>query len=266
MDERNRRGRIADAFQRAGMSVAEAWIQYFALGGSLSELEIEAYLRGSADLPPLESDLLAEAAREASGQGAAQEIGPSAGTELPGGQELELIRQLGAAGSVLLDAGTAERERLRSLAGVHLLDTPPEERFDRITRRAAERFGCEVATLALIADHRQFIKSAMGKANQDLERTQAFCDATIRSAGPLVLPDTVQDERFRSHPFVAGEPHIRFYAGYPLRGPGGWLIGTLCVMSTSPRLFPGQDLEDLESLAQEMQHEVYPGWRAWSLL
>jgi hypothetical protein len=264
MNERSRHELTADALRRAGLSVAEAWIQYFALGGSLSEVEIEAYLRGQAELPPLECELLAEAAREASGQGA--DMGGRPGTELLSESTTDAFRQLGAAGSVLLDPETAEGERLRSLAQLHLLDTPPEDRFDRITRRAAERFGCEVGTLALIADDRQFIKSAVGEADQDLERTKAFCNATIRSSGPLVLTDTTQDERFRSHPFVAGEPHIRFYAGYPLRGPGGWLIGTLCVMSTSPRPFTDQDLQDLELLAQEMQHEVFPGWKAWSIL
>lgn len=263
MNERSQRELIAGDLQRAGLSAAAAWIRYFALGGSLSEVELDAYLQGRTDLPPLECDLLAEAAREALGEDVPR---GTFGPVLQDGPAPEAIRRLGAAGIMLLDPETAERERLRSLGELHLLDTPPEERFDRITRRAAERFGCEVATLALIADQRQFVKSMVGEADQDLERTRAFCDATIRSAGPLVLPDTLQDERFHDHPFVAGEPHIRFYAGCPLRGPGGWLVGTLCVMSTGPRHFTRQDLDDLESLAQEMQHEVYPGWRAWSLL
>ncbi|MHA7179553.1 GAF domain-containing protein [Arthrobacter sp. MDB2-24] len=264
MNEGHRRELTADALRRACLSVAETWIQYFALGGSRSQVEIEAYLRGEAELPPLECELLAEAAREASGEGA--DAGGRPGTELSSEPAADIFRQLGAAGSVLLDPETAEDERLRSLAQLHLLDTPPEDRFDRITRRAAERFGCELATLALIADDRQFIKSAVGEADQDLERTKAFCNATIRSCGPLVMTDTTQDGRFRFHPFVAGEPHIRFYASYPLRGPGGWLIGTLCVMSTSPRPFTDQDLLDLELLAHEMQHEVFPGWKAWNIL
>lgn len=263
MNERSRRELIAGDLQRAGLSAAAAWIRYFALGGSLSEVELDAYLQGRTDLPPLESDLLAEAAREALGEDVPR---GTFGPVLQDGPAPEAVRQLGAAGIMLLDPETAERERLRSLGELHLLDSPPEERFDRITRRAAERFGCEVATLALIADDRQFVKSMVGEAIQDLERTQAFCDATIRSAGPLVLPDIQQDERFQAHPFVVGAPHIRFYAGCPLRGPGGWLVGTLCVMSTGPRHFTPQDLDDLESLTQEMQHEVYPGWRAWSLL
>jgi hypothetical protein len=263
MNERSRRELIADALQRAGLSTAAAWIRYFALGGSLSEVEVDAYLQGRTDIPHLECELLAEAAREALGG----DVPPGTfGPVLQDGPATDAIRQLGAAGTMLLEPEVAEHERLRSLGELHLLDTEPEQRFDRITRRAAERFGCEVATLALIAHDRQFIKSAVGEANQDLERTQAFCDATIRSSGSLVLPDTLQDERFQAHPFVAGEPHIRFYAGCPLRGPGGWLVGTLCIMSTSPRHFTRQDLDDLEALAQEMQHEVYPGWRAWSLI
>lgn len=255
----NERELIIGAVRRSGLSGPEAWIQYFALGGSLSALEVEAYLRGEGDLPPFERTILAEAMREA-----LSPASPRTDRRTDGGTP-DFLRPLGAAGSVFLDAEAAERGRLDSLEQLDLLDTPAEERFDAIIRRAAERFGCEIATLALIGRDRQFIKSSVGEARQDLERTQVFCNATIRSSGALVLTDTLEDECFRGHPFVAGTPHIRFYAGYPLRGPGGWLIGTICVMSLSPRPFTAQDHQDLEALAQEMQHEVYPGWKAWSL-
>ena len=258
MNERNQRETIIDAVHRSGLTAAETWIQYFALGGSLSELEVEAFLQGKTDFAPFEREILAEAARGAEG------LDPPPADHRTGGAQ-DFTRLLGAAGSAFLDAEAAERGRLDSLEQLHLLDTPPEERFDAITRRAAERFGCEIATLALIARNRQFIKSAVGAAHQDLDRTRVFCNATIRSSGPLVLPDTLEDERFRDHPFVAGAPHIRFYAGAPLRGPGGWLVGTICVMSLSPRPFTPSDHQDLETLAQEMQHEVYPGWKGWSL-
>ncbi|MHA7283345.1 GAF domain-containing protein [Arthrobacter sp. TMS2-4] len=256
----NEREPIGDAMRRSGLSTGETWIRYFALGGSLSELEVEAYLQGTADLAPLEREILAEAVREG------PHIHPPRVDPEADAATAPFIRALGAAGSVFLDAEAAERGRLEALERLHLLDTPDEERFDAIVRRAAERFGCEIATLALIARHRQFIKSAVGESRQNLDRTQVFCNATIRSTGALVITDTLEDERFRSHPFVAGAPHIRFYAGYPLRGPGGWLVGTICVMSLSPRTFTPADHRDLEALAQEMQHEVYPGWKAWQLL
>ncbi|WP_434995302.1 GAF domain-containing protein [Arthrobacter sp. Ld5] len=254
------RALINDAMRRSGLSTAEVWIQYFALGGSLSQLEVEAYVEGRIDLPPLEREILAEAAQEGLC------LDPPRADPRRDDATPSFIRALGAAGAVFLEAEAAERGRLDALEQLHLLDTPAEERFDAIVRRAADRFGCEIATLALIAQHRQFIKSAVGGAHQDLDRTQVFCNATIRSTGALVLTDTLEDERFRSHPFVAGAPHIRFYAGYPLRGPGGWLVGTICVMSLSSRPFTESDHRDLEALAQEMQHEVYPGWKAWNLL
>lgn len=271
MNQHGRGRRLAEGLRRSGLSVTQAWIAYFALGGALSEARVAAYLEGRGDLPALESDLLAEAVHEAAGEGTTPDGGdaallPTGRASDPPADLAEALRPLGAAGAALLDEESAEHERLHSLERLGLLDTPPEERFDAITRRAAERFGCELATLALIAEHRQFIKSAVGEADQDLERTQAFCNETIRAAGPLVLTDTLQDERFRAHAVVSGEPHVRFYAGCPLRGPGGWLVGTLCVMSTSPRTFSEQDREDLEGLAQEMQRELYPGWRAWRLL
>jgi GAF domain-containing protein len=196
----------------------------------------------------------------------AADSGRSAGGAERAEAAADVVRALGAVGAVFLDGEAAERERLRSLEQVELVGTPPEERFDSITRRAAERFGCELATLALIGRDRQFVKSSVGESAQDLERTWAFCNETIRSAAPLVLTDTMRHEGFTEHPFVAGEPHVRFYAGCPLRGPGGWLIGSLCVMSLTPRSFSAKDREDLEALTQEMQHEVYPGWKAWTLL
>lgn len=259
MDDDGRRERIGRLIRTSGMSVAETWIQYFALGGSLSELEIGCYLQGSMGLPVLEGELLEDALREAAGEFGADSEGPLV-------LSTAAMRPLGAAGGMLLDPDAAEQERCRSLGQLRLLDTPPEQRFDAITHRAARRFGCELATLALIADDRQFIKSAVGDAIQGLERARALCDATIRSAGPLILEDTMGDERFRGHPVVANAPYVRFYAGFPLRGPGGWLIGTLCVMSRMPRRFTQQDRDDLQALAQEMQHEVYPGWKAWSAL
>ncbi|MPY10500.1 GAF domain-containing protein [Arthrobacter bussei] len=270
MEHSNQHGRhrhLAEGMRRSGLSVTQAWIGYFAQGGTLSEARVAAYLEGLGGLPAVESDLLAEVVHGAAGEGttatgAVVVSRPGDGPADP----REALRPLGAAGAALLDEASAERERLHSLDQLNLLDTPPEERFDRITRRAAERFRCELATLALIGEHRQFIKSAVGDADQDLERTQAFCNETIRAASPLVLTDTLQDERFRGHTFVSGAPYIRFYAGCPLRGPGGWLVGSLCVMSTSPRAFSDEDLEDLEELAQDMQREVYPGWKAWRLL
>ncbi|MHA7240533.1 hypothetical protein [Arthrobacter sp. TMS1-12-1] len=119
MDEPKQRAPIIDAVRRSGLTAVEMWVQYFALGGSLSELEIEAYLEGDADLAPLERELLAEAAQGALG------LDPPAAGPLPDDANRDFLRLLGAAGSVFVDAEAAERGRVDSLEQLRLLGTPP---------------------------------------------------------------------------------------------------------------------------------------------
>ena len=66
-------------------------------------------------------------------------------------------------------------------------------------------------------------------------RDISFCGHTIVHGGPLIVPDTHDDERFRDNPLVVNPPHIRFYAGHPLNGPSGRCVGTLCLAAPSPR-------------------------------
>jgi GAF domain-containing protein len=72
----------------------------------------------------------------------------------------------------------------------------------------------------------------------------------------LIINDTHADLRFANNPLVVGEPHIRFYAGYPLHGPRGWNIGTLCVIDQKPRAFPPSDQQVLRTLARIVQGHI----------
>ncbi len=268
MDEQRQRELASRVASEAGLDAEELWIRYFALGGSLAQIEIDAYLQGLQMIPSLERDILAHTLREAFAE---------TGREVPGFDAADggvpprsgmgraartdtgdPLGSLGAAGAVFLTAEQAEAQRMRALRQTGLLDSPPEERFDQITRRAREHFGVSSSIVALIAEHRQFLKSVIGTVGQNLERESTFCNQTIRSAGPMVVCDTLADDRFRSSPLVVGEPHIRFYAGHPLLGPGGWTIGTLCVIDQSPREFTGEDRRMLRSLAEAAQREVTP--------
>ena len=151
-----------------------------------------------------------------------------------------------------------EQERLASLARYDVLDTPQEESFDRITRLARRFFEMPISTVTLIDGHRAWCKSAQGGLSaSEVARELSFCSVTIREARPLVVLDTRLDERFRTHPFVVNEPHIRFYAGAPLLTPGGQSIGALCVVDSKPHaVFGIEQIEVLTDLARIVLSEL----------
>jgi diguanylate cyclase (GGDEF)-like protein len=139
------------------------------------------------------------------------------------------------------DHAAHEKERLAALLRYDVLDTPPEEAFDRATRLARTLLGVPIATVAFIDSHRQWFKSGYGMPAKEVPRDMALCNHAIEKDGPLVIPDTLVDPRFAENPLVVGEPHIRFYGGVSLRTGDGHKIGTLCVIDSKPRRFgPGQ--------------------------
>jgi|GEM_PF-3592245 len=148
-----------------------------------------------------------------------------------------------------------EQARLDALARYDVLDTPPEETFDRLTRLAKRIFGVSMSTITFIDGHRQWFKSQQGMATCETDKAPAFCNIAIQQPTSLIVTDAAADERFLDNPFVVGEPHIRFYAGVPLRSPDGHAIGTLCAMDSRARDFSARDAEmltDLSALAMEV--------------
>ncbi len=154
------------------------------------------------------------------------------------------------------DVVAEEERRLESLGATELLDTPAEEGFDRITRLARTLFGVSTATVALVADDRQFLKSVAGNLESNIARANAFCSHTILTPETLVVEDAREDDRFSANPLVLGQPNIRFYAGQPLQGPGGWNIGTLCIIDQTPRTFDDEQRQVLRDLAAVVQREI----------
>jgi sigma-B regulation protein RsbU (phosphoserine phosphatase) len=152
-----------------------------------------------------------------------------------------------------------EQKRLASLASTELLDSASEERFDRVTRLAQRLFGVSTATVALVADDRQFLKSLAGSLDSVIPRADAFCAHTIMTPNTMVVEDARQDDRFRTNPLVTGQPNIRFYAGQPLQGPGGWNIGTLCLIDQHPRTFDAEQEQILHDLGAIVQREILVG-------
>jgi len=143
----------------------------------------------------------------------------------------------------------SEPARLASLRALALLDTEPEERFDRITRVATALFNVPMATITLVDERRQWFKSCQGTAGREDPRDASFCAHVVANREPMIVVDTHSDDRFADNPLVLGGPRIRFYAGYPLTLDDGSCMGTLCLLDTRPRPLKEPDLERLRDLA-----------------
>jgi hypothetical protein len=244
------------ALSESQFSVEDLWVQYYGVGGAVSLFEVQAYLAGLLVLPALERNLLADAMNELLESRSLQFRVPVDDEDEADGSGEDSRRQLGAAGAFLFSADEREIERLAALDRTHLLDSIPEARFDQYTQQAKNHFRVSSSIVALLDDRRLFLKSVVGPLEQNLPREITFCHATIRNAGPLIVTDAREDERFSANPLVVGEPYIRFYAGYPLRGPGGWVVGTLCVIDQKPRDFSGHDERYLRRLARLVEEEI----------
>lgn len=149
-----------------------------------------------------------------------------------------------------------EAQRLAELHDLQILDTPPEERFDRITRTAQRLFGVKTALISLIDADRQWFKSKQGLDGEETPRKLAFCSHAILDAQVMVVPDALKDVRFADNPFVTDEPNVRFYAGAPLKGPNGYPVGTLCVLGPQERSFSTKDEAMLRDLADWAEIEL----------
>jgi len=149
-----------------------------------------------------------------------------------------------------------ESQRLRSLRALNILDTPPEERFDRLTRVARRLFDAPIALMSLVDEDRQWFKSRPGLDFPQTPRDQSFCAHAILDEGAFIVPDALADERFSDNPLVRSFPEIRFYAGYPVRAPDGTALGTLCVIDHEPRDVEQEDVDALRDLAGLAEQEL----------
>jgi PAS domain S-box-containing protein len=127
------------------------------------------------------------------------------------------------------------RERGRDpLSDYAILDTPPEEQYDAVADIAKRLCDAPIALVSFVDDARECVKASSGADLDQVERQRSFGVVTA-AADSLVVPDASADERFAGHPWVAHGPRARFYAGVPLRTPGGVAIGTVAVLDTAPR-------------------------------
>lgn len=149
-----------------------------------------------------------------------------------------------------------ETARLAAVDASGLLDSPPEDVFDRLTWLATQVTECPIALITILGSQRQWFKSRIGIDLMETPRDWAFCNHAIAQDGPLMVEDAQSDPRFAANPMVTGAAHIRFYAGIALRDAGGQPLGTLCVLDREPRRLRDREMKALEELAAIASEEL----------
>lgn len=139
-----------------------------------------------------------------------------------------------------------EASRLDALKRYGVLDTPPETSFDDIAKLAARICDAPMAAVSLVDTQRQWFKAEVGLGVSETPRSQSFCAYAMLGDEAMVVTDAERDSRFADNALVTGPPHIRFYAGHPLKTPDGVSLGALCVLDDKPR---SDGLTELQALA-----------------
>lgn len=153
-----------------------------------------------------------------------------------------------------------EQLRLAVLEHFNVLDSEPQERFDRITRLASRCFDVPIAVVSLVDSERQWFMSSTGLDAAETSREVSFCGHAIMNDGVFVVLDAFRDNRFANNPLVTGEPKIRFYAGAPLVTAKGFRLGTLCLIDLKPHdEFEASERAALTDLAAIVMREMYCG-------
>ncbi len=152
---------------------------------------------------------------------------------------------------------TNDQDRLKKLHGYDILDTPPEEAFDKIARLAAQIFDTPSAFVTFVDDDRVFFKANLSplEGNQ-VQREDSLCSLAILEEEVTVFNDTYQVPDLLESPHVSCQGGIRFYAGAPLKTKEGYRLGTVCVVDSVPRQASLKQLQMLETLSSIVVDEL----------
>ncbi len=145
-----------------------------------------------------------------------------------------------------------ESQRLEILNQYQILDTPAEEVFDELAQLAANFCETPIALISLVDAEREWFKSKIGITISEIPRSISFGSYTILQSQILIIPDTLQDERFATNPFVTSNHYFRFYAGVPLINSSGFILGSLCIIDFLPRNLSVKEQVALQQLARQV--------------
>jgi diguanylate cyclase (GGDEF)-like protein len=149
-----------------------------------------------------------------------------------------------------------EAERLDFLLSCGILDTPQDERFDRLTRIASRVYGADVAFLSFVDDRYQWMQAITGDGiGSSIERERSVCQIMIASGEPLGFGDMHKEPTLDGHPVVPLLP-FHFYAGVQLLTPEGAAVGSFCILKREPQDAAGFDVSTLTDLAAVSMDEV----------
>ncbi len=149
-----------------------------------------------------------------------------------------------------------EKERIKDLLDLNILDTPREERFDFVTRLASVIFEVPITTIALVSEEEVWFKSIQGISIEKMQRDMSFCGHALLEEEKLIVNDATKDERFWDNPTVINEPHVKFYAGIPLFSPKGRPVGTFCIIDQKERHLDEKQVELLKGFARWAETEI----------
>lgn len=149
-----------------------------------------------------------------------------------------------------------EKDRVKKLIELNILDTPAEKDFDDIVQLASQICETPISLISLVDDSRQWFKSKVGVEATETPREWAFCAHAVNNNDLLIVEDATKDERFFDNPLVTDNPDIRFYAGYPLRTSDNFALGTLCVIDRKPNSLNEMQIFALETLANQVVKNI----------
>lgn len=154
----------------------------------------------------------------------------------------------------------AEPRRLAALQSTQLLDTPPEECFDRLTLLASRVLGVPVALVSLVDDHRQFFKSQQGLAEPWASRRQtplshSFCQHVVTDNSVLNVEDARQHPRLKEN-LAIPDLGVVAYLGVPLVASDGCPLGSFCAIDSSPRCWTVEEEAIMKDLARSTMTEI----------
>lgn len=149
-----------------------------------------------------------------------------------------------------------EVTRIQALHSLNILDTEPEERFDRLARLAKRLFNVPIVLVSFVDMNRQWFKSRVGFDVCETSRDVSFCGHAILGDDVFIVADALLDERFHDNPLVLNDPKIRFYAGIPLTVSNNSKVGTLCLIDYNPHIFSEEDQSLLRDLGRMAEQEL----------